>query len=189
MDPCTMMPSRYNWREKRLAQVLSFMRKAIRTLSQPRYTVLSLPLLYVANDSLAQAMSILQARQGSTQRTPTPQEKVLISSSLNCSHLPPFRSARTYCSLRKTPPTMPAHCLSSSWTPSATVRKSTVHLLMKGLPLYCLALFVWQAHHPLLSWNISIRIPAGQPYNATSRSTETLLSMQSTPYLSTCSKQ
>jgi len=40
-DPCTMLPSRYNRREKRLAQVLYFMRKVIRTLSQPRYTVLS----------------------------------------------------------------------------------------------------------------------------------------------------
>jgi len=44
-DPCTMLPSRYNWREKRLAQVLYFMRKVIRTLSQPRYTVLSLLVL------------------------------------------------------------------------------------------------------------------------------------------------
>ena len=70
-DPCTMLPSRYHRREQRLAHVLSFTRKAIQTLSQPRYTGVPLGPPSVANGPPARANRLLQELQGFTHRTST----------------------------------------------------------------------------------------------------------------------
>jgi len=118
---CMMLPSRFNHRERLLAHILFYTRKAVS----------------VAHCSLAQANCILQERQGSTRLTSTAQGKMLTLNSLSCSDLAPFIfiPTRAYFSLRNTQPTLRVAYSSSLWPRSATVRQSTVRLLREALHL------------------------------------------------------